>query len=110
MSLLRTLLLATPLFGLAIAHTMPADTEVPQPAPKLEIKPGDHVSLVGNTLAERMQHDGWLETYLHSRFPTHDLSIRNLGFSGDELTLRLRSANFGSPDQWLSATKADVVF
>ena len=33
-----------------------------------------------------MQHDGWLETYLHSRFPTHELVFRNLGFSGDELT------------------------
>src|SRR5262249_39957720 len=66
--------------------------------------------LVGNTLADRMQHDGWLETFLHSRFPKHDLVIRNLGFSGDELTLRLRSASFGSPDYWLSSTKADVVF
>src|SRR5262245_29979776 len=57
---------------------------------KLEIRPGDHISLVGNTLAERMQHDGWLETYLYSRFPRHNLVFRNLGFSGDELTLRLR--------------------
>jgi lysophospholipase L1-like esterase len=57
-----------------------------------------------------MQHDGWLETYLASRFPEHDLVVRNLGFSGDELTLRLRSADFGSPDQWLTDTKADVVF
>ena len=24
--------------------------------------------------------------YLHSRFPKHDLVVRNLGFSGDELT------------------------
>jgi putative heme-binding domain-containing protein len=49
-----------------------------------------------------MQHDGWLETYLHSRFPQSDLVIRNLGFSGDELTLRLRSQSFGTPDQWLA--------
>ena len=35
-----------------------------------------------------MQHDGWLETMLHSRFPKLELVIRNLGFSGDELTLR----------------------
>src|SRR5262249_45634135 len=34
---------------------------------------------------------------------------RNLGFSGDELTLRLRSAGFGTPDEHLSAVKADVV-
>src|SRR5262249_51805716 len=61
-------------------------------------------------LAERMQHDGWLETYLHARFPKHDVTIRNLAFAGDELTLRLRSAGFGSPDEWLTRTKTDVVF
>ena len=77
-------------------------------ADAIEIKPGDHIALIGNTLADRMQHDGWLETYLHARFPNHKLVIRNLGFSGDELTLRLRSANFGTPDQWLTRTKADV--
>ena len=57
-----------------------------------------------------MQHDGWLETYLYSRFPKHELVIRNLGFSGDELTIRLRSANFGTPDQWLTANRTDVIF
>jgi len=49
--------------------------------PKLE--KGDHLSILGNTLADRMQHDGWLETLLQSRFPDHDLVIRALGFSGD---------------------------
>ena len=57
-----------------------------------------------------MQHHGWLETYIHTRFPQHDLVFRNLGFSGDEVTTRLRSANFGSPDSWLTKTKTDVVF
>ena len=76
----------------------------------LELAPKDHISIIGNTLADRMQHDGWLETYLQSRFPKHDLVIRNLGFSGDELTIRLRSANFGTPDEWLTRTKTDVVF
>src|SRR5262249_20724057 len=46
----------------------------------------------------------WLETYLHSRFPKHNLVFRNLGFSGDELTLRLRSQSFGTPDQWLAGS------
>ena len=75
-----------------------------------ELRPGDHVSLIGNTLADRMQHDGWLEAHLVSRFPGHDLVFRNLGFSGDELTLRLRSQDFGTPDEWLTRTKTDVVF
>jgi hypothetical protein len=75
-----------------------------------EIRRGDRISVIGNTLADRMQHDGWLETHFHSRFPEHDLVFRHLGFSGDELTVRLRSSKFGSPDHWLSFTKADVVF
>ena len=75
-----------------------------------EVRPGDHVSIIGNTLADRMQHDGWLETSLHCRFPRHQLVIRDLGFSGDEVTLRLRSAGFGSPDEHLARNKTDVVF
>ncbi len=80
-----------------------------QPLAKLELKQGDHISIVGNTLADRMQHDGWLEAYLYSRFPNHDLVVRNLGFSGDELNIRPRSDGFGSPDEHLTRNKADVV-
>src|SRR5262245_52007752 len=68
----------------------------------LELKKGDHICLVGNTLAERMQYFGWLETRLVSRFAGEDLVFRNLGYSGDEITLRLRSRDFGTPDEWLA--------
>jgi putative heme-binding domain-containing protein len=81
-----------------------------QPAAKVALHRGDHIAFVGNTLPDRMQHDGWVETLLQSRFPGLELVFRNLGFSGDELTVRLRSENFGSPDKWLTNTKADVVF
>src|ERR1700747_2054072 len=70
----------------------------------VELKPGDHICIIGNTLADRMQHDGWLETLFHSRFPKDELVFRNLGFSGDELNLRLRSQSFGTPDQWLAGS------
>ena len=70
----------------------------------LELKKGDHICIIGNTLAERMQHDGWLETLIHARFPQHELVFRNLGYSADEIELskRLRSMDFGTPDQWLA--------
>ena len=77
--------------------------------PKLEVKKGDHIAVIGNTLADRLQHFGHLEAMLHDRFPEHNLVVRDLGFSGDTLTERPRSENFGSPDQWLSKVKADVV-
>src|SRR5262245_48906022 len=75
-------------------------------AADFELKKGDHICFVGNTLAERMQYFGWLETRLVSRFPQHDLVFRNLGFSGDEITTRNRSMAFGTPDEWLAAKSA----
>src|SRR5260221_10202297 len=70
----------------------------------LELQKGDHICIIGNTLAERMQHYGWLETLIHARFPEHELVFRNLGYSGDEVEFgrRLRSMSFGTPDEWLS--------
>lgn len=71
-------------------------------AQTLVLNKGDHICIIGNTLADRMQRHGWLETLLQARFPKHELVIRNLGFSGDELITRLRSMDFGKPDEWLS--------
>ena len=110
--------------GLTIIWTVPAGGTAAAPFP---LRENDHITLIGNTLAERMQYDGWLETTLHARFPKHRLVVRNLGFSGDEIATRLRSKNFGTPDEWLRGqaapvggyednrldganTKADVVF
>ena len=47
---------------LALRSTVNSADEA-KPAAKLEIKPGDHICIIGNTLADRMQHDGWLETH-----------------------------------------------
>ena len=79
-------------------------------AQPLKLNRGDHVSYIGNTLADRMQHAGWLETLMHNRFSEHELVFRNLGFPGDEVDKRPRSNNFGSADQWLTKMKSDVVF
>ena len=76
----------------------------------ISLKPKQHVCYIGNGLADRMQHHAWLETYIHALHPEHHLTFRNLGFSGDEVKTRSRSANFGSPDQWLEKCRADVVF
>lgn len=107
---LSTLILVAGLNGVCLKGDAPALAQPASEATKSEIRPGDRVSIIGNTLAERMQHDGWLETFLYARFPKHDLVFRNLGFAADELTVRLRSASFGSPEHWLSANKTDLVF
>ena len=76
----------------------------------LALKKGEHIAFIGNTLADRMQHDGWLETYIQAVHPELNLTIRNLGYSADEIKRRDRADNFGNPDQWLTKVKADTVF
>ena len=95
--------------------------------PPFALQPNEHICILGNTLGERLQYDGWLETVIQARFPKHELVFRNLAFSGDEVVTRLRSKNFGTPDEWLSGlaspiggyednrfagtnTRADVIF
>ncbi len=76
----------------------------PATAAPLTIEEGDHICIIGGGVADAMQHTGWLEVMLQSRFPQSQLVIRNLAVDGDELELskRLRSADFGTPDQWLT--------
>ena len=73
-------------------------------AAPVALEEGDHICIIGGGVAEAMQHTGWLEVLLQSRFPKSRLVIRNLAVDGDELdpAKRLRSADFGSPDQWLT--------
>ena len=75
-----------------------------------QFEPNEHVAIIGNALADRMQHHGWLETYIVAKYPNHNLVFRNLAVSGDEVVTRHRSENFGSPDEWLTKVKADVIF
>jgi glucose/arabinose dehydrogenase/azurin len=82
---------------------------VAQPASRIELRPGDHIAIIGNALADRMQHSGYFETLLHARFPEHRLVVRNLAATGDEVVIRHRSENFGTPDDWLKRTQADVI-
>lgn len=93
--------------GLLLVAWSPAPIAGRQ-APAFELRPGDHIAIIGNTLAERLQYDGWLETMIQARFPTHGLTFRNLGFSGDTIATRLRSKNFGTPDEWLSGRAAPI--
>ncbi len=91
--------------GLALFCTAPAGQT---PAAPFALQAKDHIAIIGNTLAERMQFDGWLETRLQARFPRHELVIRNLAVAGDEVNTRLRQMNFGTPDEWLSGQAAPV--
>jgi len=100
----RAGILAGLLLG-ALLHSSPAAAQ----AEPLRLEGGDRLCLLGGSLAERMQHHGWLETRLQLRFPRHELSFRNLGFSADELDVRQRTAGFLTPDEYLTLCEADVV-
>ncbi|WP_246151386.1 PVC-type heme-binding CxxCH protein [Rubripirellula reticaptiva] len=78
-------------------------------AAELKLQNGDHICLVGNALGERLQHHNEWEALLHQRFPTLNLTVRNLCFPGDEPVDRIRSENFGDPDVHLAHSQASVI-
>ncbi len=57
-------------------------------AQNLTLEKGDNIAFVGSGLADRQQHQGNFETLIHQAFPEHNLVVRNLGFSGDEVGLK----------------------
>ena len=76
----------------------------------LELKPGERIALIGNTLFERTQLYGHFEAFLHAKFPQHKLVVRNLSWSADEIGLQPRPANFADVEQHLLHEQIDVVF
>jgi azurin/glucose/arabinose dehydrogenase len=73
--------------------------------PLLEIHKGDHIAIVGSGLADRQQHHAWFEALIHQAFPDSELTIRNLGFSADEINVRPRSKGV-PPVEWFLSMKA----
>ncbi|MFM8334001.1 MAG: heme-binding protein, partial [Opitutaceae bacterium] len=94
----------------AAAPAPAAPAPVPAGKPAFQLNAGDRVAIVGNALADRMQHHGWLETMIHLKHPEHNVTVRNLAFAGDEVSNRARSKDFGTPDEWLGKVQAGVVF
>jgi lysophospholipase L1-like esterase/glucose/arabinose dehydrogenase len=82
---------------------------LPQTARGLEAKDGQRIVLLGNTLAERMQHHGWIETYAQLGMPGKKLTFRNHGFCGDKIDKRPRNRGFIDPHTYLQISKADVI-
>lgn len=91
---------------LAQSFTLSAQTTTP----RVELRNNDRIVFIGGNLAERFQYFGYWEAMLHHKFPKLKLSVRNQGFTGDEVRFRPRSLDFGTPDQHLTDAKADVIF
>ena len=111
-----------------------AFTSCNEPKQTLEISKNDHIILIGNNLASRMQNFGYFETEIQLRYPDSFLFIRNMGDGGntpgfrphssrnspwafpgaekfqDELAHKDKSVgHFPTPDEWLTNLKADVI-
>ena len=67
----------------------------PWPNGKFELVDGDRVVFLGNTLIERAQNYGYIETALTRRYPNRNIIFRNLGWSGDTVFGHAR-ARFGN--------------
>ena len=79
-------------------------------AEPLRVEKGDSIVILGNTFAERMQLFGYFETFLHSRFPDHQLRVRNMGWSADEVDMRMRPGGFPEQFAELEEHRADLLF
>ena len=58
-------------------------TATARAAAPFELKDGDRVIFLGDTLIEREQSYGWIELMLTTRFPDRNVTFRNLGWSAD---------------------------
>ena len=98
--------LLTPLLC-AVAHA--ADN------PKLELKEGDRILLIGNTFFERDLYHNHFETLVTLLHPDKQLHFRNLGWSGDTVWVNARiGSSPASNPQTLARTvlelKPNVIF
>ncbi|MEZ6114820.1 MAG: GDSL-type esterase/lipase family protein, partial [Pirellulaceae bacterium] len=76
----------------------------------LELRKGDRIALIGNTLFERSQLFGQFEALLHRQFPDHELVVRHLAWSADQIDLQPRPDNFADTFQHLKHERVDVIF
>ncbi len=100
--------LAASLFGSSAAQDAPPSQIAGSPA-SLDFQKGDRIVLIGNTLAERMQHFGHFETRLQLSHPGLGLTLRNMGWSADEVDLMPRPLAFGTLEEHLADKKASVI-
>ncbi|NND97226.1 MAG: c-type cytochrome [Pirellulaceae bacterium] len=69
----------------------------------------DVVAIYGNGLADRMQHDPWVETVLQDQLKGMNVSFRNMSFSGDIVNQRPRNKGFTNDAEYLQHVAPDVV-
>ncbi|WP_146537200.1 PVC-type heme-binding CxxCH protein [Rubripirellula reticaptiva] len=79
-------------------------------AEPFEFAENDVVAIFGNGLADRMQHDPWVETVLQTQLKGKNVSFRNMSFSGDIVNNLPRNKGFTNDAEYLQHVAPDVVF
>ncbi|MCE7042029.1 GDSL-type esterase/lipase family protein [Dyadobacter sp. CY312] len=83
---------------------------------KFELKDGDKIVFLGNSLFENEFQFGYLELALTTRFPGQNVTFRNLGWTGDNVWGQARSTYTNPPTPYqhlinqLTAAKPTLVF
>src|SRR5271154_3892993 len=74
-----------------------------------ELRGGDRVVLVGDTLIEREQESGWLETEMAADFADRHFIVRNLGWSADTPAGTSRASfDFADPKKGFDLLTAEI--
>ncbi len=71
------------------------------------VKGGDRIALLGGTYVELSQRYGYIEGLLQTHGPDLNLSVRNLGWSGDDASGLARKV-FGDPNQGFARLLVDL--
>ncbi|MCE9518101.1 MAG: hypothetical protein K8R87_00800, partial [Verrucomicrobia bacterium] len=74
---------------------------------KLDIQDGDRVLLIGDTLIERENNYGSIESRMRQEFPGRNFAVRNLGYSGDS-PLGASRASFDPVDKGMDSLKEQL--
>ncbi|MEM9369048.1 MAG: PVC-type heme-binding CxxCH protein, partial [Planctomycetota bacterium] len=98
------------LFRLTIATCLASSLTASIHAKPFEFRPDDVVAIFGNGLADRMQHDPWVETALQSQLQGKNVRFRNMSFSGDMVNRRPRSKGFTNDEDYLRHVAPTAVF
>ena len=96
-----------------VAKPVPLKAEIPdgyRDEFPFAFKKGDRIAILGNGLADRMQHNGWTETLLQSELTGQEVIFRNMSLSGDRPNSYPRSGGFMEMNDYLRHVKADAVF
>ena len=83
-------------------------TKLPPSALPLRFVKHEHIALVGNSLAERMNLFGNFEALVHSRFPQLELVIRNFARPCDAVDARQHPSNYTTIDDPLKVFGPDT--